>query len=79
MRCISLVLAPLLLSGCFATVPVTKAARDLPPLEWLEDCPIPAGAVLTNGDLARQRNDAVASLKQCNIDKAALREWSKEK
>lgn len=48
----------------------------LPPAEYLADCPLPElPHDARNRDLARGYQDAVASLIECNIDKAALREW----
>lgn len=71
-----LLLLTLPLAGCL-TVP--KTVRELPPVEWLQDCPLPTGTIQLNADLARQRDEAVSSLKKCNIDKASLREWAEGK
>jgi hypothetical protein len=67
--------APLL--GACMTVPTIQWAP--PPHELLLDCPIPNGPIPTNGDLARRDAARKAALVACNADKAALREWAKDK
>lgn len=64
----------LALAGC-TTVPVIQA----PPEHLMQDCPIPAVQAEKNGDLPKTILAFKAALRSCNDDKAALREWAKEK
>jgi hypothetical protein len=63
--------ASLLLASCASVTPSGN-----PPWHLLQDCPDPATAVpATNGELVRQRRLLKLSLRECNDDKKALREW----
>ncbi|MGJ7506778.1 Rz1-like lysis system protein LysC [Variovorax sp. GT1P44] len=56
----------------------TAPQRLLPPLEWLEDCPLPERpAERTNAALAGAVAEHRTVIELCNADKAALREWAK--
>jgi hypothetical protein len=72
-------LALLMLSGCQA-LPHQNKTPVQPPVQYLQDCPEPELLLiqgqLTNGNLAQGYLDMRHSLRQCNLDKAALREWS---
>lgn len=71
-------LLPLLLVvGC--ATPVPQVVRILPPAELLQDCPVPQVQLRTNGDMANHIMDLRSALKVCNNDKAALRDWAKDK
>ena len=48
-----------------------------PPEALVQDCPIPESALLTNEDLALWAKALKDGLIDCNVDKAALREWIK--
>jgi hypothetical protein len=74
MRYSSLVLVAIL-PGC-ALFKAPPVVRTVPPVEWVQDCPMPTGTITTNADLARALNEARASIRTCNIDKKALREWA---
>lgn len=66
----------LLLSGC-KSLPVALGAPVAPPAQFMQDCPEPtAPKPLTNAGLAQYALDTRDSLRGCNADKAALREWS---
>lgn len=62
-----------LLSGC-ATI-----RDDAMPSALLEACPHPVVDTRTNGGLAKGLRDYKDALSQCNIDKAILREWQKDR
>lgn len=64
-----------LLAGCASTPPVSEA----PTSDLLMDCPAPAVRVKTNGEMADTLSKYRTALKECNDDKAALREFYKEK
>lgn len=67
-------LLSLLLTAC-STV---KYVRELPPAELLQDCPVVAEQIKTNGQLALTILEYRKALDQCNLDKESLREWAKE-
>jgi hypothetical protein len=67
-------LASLLLASCASVAPAPM--RVLPPLELLQDCPEPPIQAATNGQLAESILALRDSLRGCNRDKAALREWA---
>lgn len=69
MRYSSLLLA-LLVSACSSVPQVI-----LPPEHLLRDCSIPSSIPRTNGELAQLALDRKLALIECNIDKAALREF----
>lgn len=69
----SVVLA-LLLSGCS-----TPPAQVPFPYEAAQACVEPPVDKTTNGGLAKGVADLRASLRQCNNDKAIIREWLGEK
>lgn len=75
MRATVLILGVLALAGC-ETAPVI--VRDVPPAFLLEDCPEPDATVSTNAELAAWVLALRHSLRRCNNDKAALRDWAKE-
>lgn len=54
------------------------AVKDSPPVSLLNDCaePSPIG-VTTNGELLSYVGQLRSVLRNCNDDKAALREWAK--
>lgn len=62
------------LPGC-ALVPEKAPNKARIPAELLPDCVIPPLVFDTNADLATFAGAALASLRECNVDKAALREW----
>lgn len=72
-RSLSSVLALILLSACAHT------RVGGPPAEFLLDCGAEYPVPTTNGALAKQRNQLLEDLRACNRDKAALREWAKDK
>jgi hypothetical protein len=63
------------LTGCAAVPTVT---RDLPPAFLMEDCPEPEATVSTNAELAAWILSLRHSLRKCNNDKAALRDWAEQ-
>jgi hypothetical protein len=63
----------LALSGCFAT---TQVAQQPVPAEFLGECRALERDIKTNGDLAKALQDHKAALAACNLDKAAIRQWS---
>lgn len=63
------------LTGCASTPPVSEQ----PTSDLLMDCPAPAVRVKTNGEMADTLSKYRTALKECNDDKAALREFYKEK
>jgi len=65
-----------LLSGCATAPPVTLIQREKPPAHLLLDCPLPAQEFRTNADLLAHILALRGSLRGCNDDKAALREWA---
>ena len=66
----------LLLSGC-KSLPVPVEAPVAPPAQYMQDCSEPEQATpFTNGALAQYALDLRTTLRGCNADKAALREWS---
>lgn len=74
MRCLTSLLAVALLAGCASTVP--KLAPALPPVDLMQDCPVPVTGKATNGELVRAREALVGAIKDCNLDKKALRDWA---
>ena len=73
MRWLSSLVVVLLLAGCATTPPVYEA----PSSDLLMDCPAPAVRVKTNGEMADTLSKYRTALKECNDDKAALREFYK--
>lgn len=65
----------LFLSGC-STLQSKPTARELPPPQLLQDCPIPESTLRTNLELAEWAHALKYSLILCNNDKAALRSWA---
>ena len=65
--------ASLLLASCAAVTP-----SGAPPWALLEDCPVNATVPRTNGELVAIRRELLTSLRSCNDDKAALREWARK-
>lgn len=55
------------------TVEVPKPVY--PPDELLQNCPIPQSELITNEDLAKWSKAMKDRLKECNVDKEALRAW----
>lgn len=43
----------------------------------MEACPVPERRIRTNADLAAWSVELVRALRECNADKAALRQWDK--
>ncbi len=72
-----LALLALVLAGCAHTQP-PQVIRELPPAALLEDCPVPVADLATNGALVDHILSLRYALRECNNDKAALREWAKE-
>lgn len=70
-------LLALLLAGC-AHTQAPQVIREVPPAALLEDCATPQAQLRTNGDLADHILALRFALRECNNDKAALREWAKE-
>lgn len=68
------IIATLFLVGCATVAP--QVVKLLPPAELLADCKDIPDKPTTNGALAKQRDDLKASIKECNADKKALREWA---
>jgi len=66
--------AALALSGCFATP--GPVVREKPPANLLADCPMPTVYLTHNGGLAQGIGRLRDSIKNCNDDKKALREWA---
>jgi hypothetical protein len=66
-------LAALVCASCVTTTP------SGPPWALLEDCTAPPWAGTTNGDLVRHNRALRNALGACNDDKAALREWAKDR
>lgn len=64
-----MLLVALLMASCAAGIPK-------PPRELLQPCNEPTPAVATNGALAEYTLALRSSLRGCNDDKAALREWA---
>lgn len=62
-----------LLSGC-----ATQTLGN-PPDYLLRDCVANTTPIRTNGDLLRRKADLEDALRLCNVDKAALRAWTKDK
>ncbi len=68
-----------LLTGCARkaeTVIVPRVVRVSPPAALLVPTPEPAWTGNLNGDLEDYGRDAVLQLRQCNQDKARLRDWA---
>ena len=74
MRLMSSLLAVLALAGCATRAP--SLAPALPPVDLMQDCPAPVIDKTTNGGLARGVQALKGALKDCNLDKKALREWA---
>lgn len=73
MNCNNLWLVGLLaLAGC-TTAPVVPASAI--PEGLLDPCPIPAVQGKTNADLARALQARKQALIECNLDKAAIKDW----
>lgn len=69
----------LCLMGCARkaeTVMVPRVERGSPPAALLMPTPEPAWTGNLNGDLEDYGRDAVLQLRQCNQDKARLRDWA---
>jgi len=65
-----------MLSGC-NSLPVLRDRGVAPPVQYMQDCPEPvAQKPLTNGGLSQYALDAREVIRECNKDKAALREWA---
>jgi len=63
---------PLLLTGCFATVQPLSI-----PTELMQPCLTGKRlGTATNQELTDTAAALAATLKQCNLDKAGLREWA---
>lgn len=65
-------LAMVSLLGCSSTPVVTVA---VPSATWTAPCPEPILSLETNGDMAKTVLALRLALKECNDDKASLREW----
>lgn len=52
-----------------------QIVSDLPPASLLNDCPKPAGEIVTAGDLVGAVIARDAVIDACNADKAGLRSW----
>lgn len=64
------------LIGCVAKpVTVTRIVPVLPPISLIQDCPAPALAGDTFGDVVGLTVDLQEALATCNADKASLRKW----
>ncbi len=70
----SLLLSSILLAGCAGVQPKPEA----PNADLLMDCPTPTVQAKTNGQLASTLLAYRDALKNCNDDKAALREFYKD-
>lgn len=74
-------LVALSLLSCAACSPQTRlvvqpeVVSDLPPASLLADCPKPATAAETVGDLVNGILARDAVIDRCNADKAGLRAW----
>lgn len=69
-----LMLVALLVTSCATATP---GLRLLPPVELLQDCSEPPYRTGTNGQLAEALVSFRDSLRACNRDKAALRDWAR--
>jgi hypothetical protein len=76
MRLLINALVLLALAGCASKLP--REQKILPPVELIQDCPMPAKTVATNRQLAEYTQALYWALRGCNDDKAALREWSEQ-
>lgn len=63
------------LSGC-ATAPIP--GQQPVPEEFLAPCVAEKRPILVNGDFPRALNDRDRAIEACNLDKEAIRRWSKE-
>ena len=79
-RCLIVCMAALcLLTGCAReaeTVMVPRVVRVGPPAALLAPTPEPVWTGNLNGDLEDYGREAVLQLRQCNQDKARLRDWA---
>lgn len=66
-----------LLAGCQTLPPEVRVIREAIPVELTFDCVVPVVIAKTNADLVKVIMDLDYALDLCNIDKAALRVWSK--
>lgn len=68
----------LLLAGCAGPQPVPPPVveRQLPPAEWLLDCPVAWRTDRSNAALVEAYLTNLEALSQCNGDKRRLRTWS---
>lgn len=65
-----------MLSGC-NSLPVLVQSPVAPPAQYMQDCTEPVvQKPLTNGALSQYALDAREVIRECNKDKAALREWA---
>lgn len=70
-------LTALSLTACTTLSPQPpQTIKLLPPVELLQDCPVPQLIGRTNRFLAEGYEARGAALEACNADKAALREWA---
>lgn len=67
----------MLLAGCSTHKVLTKTemVKMLPPATLLQACPLPLWIGRTNQDLAVYILELQSIIKQCDNDKALLREW----
>jgi hypothetical protein len=65
-----------LLTGCGTTKTLTVTVKEYPPEYLTQDCPIPVSQARKNGELVKDIADLRTAIRTCNVDKAALREWS---
>lgn len=76
---LTLAILMLLLTAC-ASEPVTRTVTEYryPPEALMRNCPMPVYAGQTWGEVAVYAVQLRESLRGCNGDKAALREWASE-
>ena len=70
----------LFLTACASTLPQvlvkTEVVKQYPPSALTQETPPPEEVFQTNGDLLTTIERLRAAMKDCNDDKAALREWA---
>lgn len=69
-------IAPFLLACTTLSPPPPPPVKLLPPVELLQDCPVPHLIGRTNRFLAEGYEARGTALEACNADKKALREWA---
>ncbi|WP_371824089.1 Rz1-like lysis system protein LysC [Hahella sp. HN01] len=75
---LALVCLMTLQTGCARTrlITQTQTIKQFPPEVLMQPCDIPAFSGSTNADLVVYIERLIASLRMCNADKSALREWA---